>query len=165
MANDLTGEEFLKLSPSSLVNFIDQNATLTLCDGREISGFVYTIDPVSYCVVMKQSDGKNITFIMGHSVTRITRSAHTEHQDQNTDFIGRFINRDNKIYGEDELRIKKERLKEWLVKNRVPVQEKNDCLEVMDVLLIEPPYNSESCQCTNEIVLSRVRNLIENIPS
>lgn len=164
MADDLAGEEFVKLSPSSLAQFIDQHVTFTLCDGRKISGFVYTIDPVSYCVVMVQNNDENITFIMGHSVKLIARTEHDGHQ-ESIKFMDSFVNRDNKLYSKDELIDKKEKLKDWLSKNRIPVQEKDDRLHVMGLLWIEQPYDSESCRCTNEIVLNRVRNLIENIPS
>ena len=68
-----------------------------------------------------------------------------------------------KEYSEDEILKRKGDLIEWLTKNRIPVTESsedNAVLSVMGVLLVEPPYDPESCRCGNEIVLDRIQKLI-----
>lgn len=52
---------------------------------------------------------------------------------------------------------------EWLTKNRIPVTESSEdsaILSVKGVLLMEPPYDRESCRCSHEIVLDCIQKLI-----
>ena len=67
----------------------------------------------------------------------------------------------------EELKKKQERLKGWLLKNRIPVTvsgENSELLCLSDALTIEPPYTTDSCQSTNQIILGRIQGLIANMP-
>uniref|UniRef100_A0A0L8HKU4 AD domain-containing protein n=2 Tax=Octopus bimaculoides TaxID=37653 RepID=A0A0L8HKU4_OCTBM len=72
---------------------------------------------------------------------------------------------------EEALSEHKDKLKSWLLKNRLPVQEqkgqddgKEKCLCVAGAVTILPPYGPGNCCSTNEIILSRIQNLIRNMP-
>lgn len=69
---------------------------------------------------------------------------------------------------EEELEKRKNVLKSWLLKNRLPVQvagNNGELLSISDALFIEPPYGVENCRSTNEIILGRIQGLIKNMPS
>lgn len=77
---------------------------------------------------------------------------------------------------EEALLERKDKLKSWLLKNRLPVQEqqgqddgngdeKGKCLCVAGAVTILPPYGPGNCCSTNEIILSRIQNLIRNMPA
>lgn len=57
----------------------------------------------------------------------------------------------------------KEKVKAWLLKNMIPVTEEEDILK-MDSLQIHPPYGAEQCYCSNQIVLSRIQQLLNAMP-
>lgn len=165
----MADDEFLRLSPSSLSKFTDKNVRITLCEGKNIFGFVYTIDPVSYCVVLAEnnddSSSTNLIFVMGHAVKHIEINEQTTLQEK-ANFMEKFVNGSTKLYSEETLLERKNKLKNWLTKNRIPVlEDHHESLCVMDVAWIDPPYDSECCRSTNQIVLNRVRNLIDNIPT
>ncbi|XP_029645897.2 gem-associated protein 6 [Octopus sinensis] len=72
---------------------------------------------------------------------------------------------------EEALSERKDKLKSWMLKNRLPVQEqkgqdgdKPKCLCVAGAVTILPPYGPGNCCSTNEIILSRIQNLIRNMP-
>ncbi|XP_031571470.1 gem-associated protein 6-like [Actinia tenebrosa] len=169
-------DDFTKLSPTTLQKFVDKKVTITLIDDRRIVGWVYTIDPVTYCVVVvpvkdviSSKDVLNKTsysvmFLMGDAVNSI----HIDQDDpllEKPNFKETFQPTNSRIYSEDELVQRKSKLKEWLKKNRIPVEgTDNGVLCVMGVLWIDSPYEADCCRCTNEIVLNRVQTLIRNLP-
>ena len=62
------------------------------------------------------------------------------------------------------------RLIEWLKKNRLPVKlvidnvnDRNHMINILDTVFIKPPYFVENCESTNEIILDKVRKLVENL--
>jgi gem associated protein 6 len=59
---------------------------------------------------------------------------------------------------------KKEKLKNWLCKNRIPVEEDGELLRLRDALQIHPPYGEDQCLSGNEIILGRVKDLIVKMP-
>ena len=72
------------------------------------------------------------------------------------------------IFTPDELSDRRERLVEWLKKNRLPVKiepEKNEqfTINILDTVFIKAPYFKESCESTNEMILDKVRKLVENL--
>ena len=56
----------------------------------------------------------------------------------------------------------KEKVKNWLEKNLIPVIECKDNL-IIDNLEIHPPYGPEQCFSSNSIVLSRIQNLLKQM--
>lgn len=171
----MAADDFTKLSPTSLQKFVDKKVTITLCDNRRIVGWVYTIDPITYCVVVlpvkedilskdvlvKTRD--SVMFLMGHAVNSIIIDQDDSSLEK-PNFKDIFQAANCKSYSEDELIQRKAKLEEWLKKNRIPVEGTDDgVLCVMGVLWIDPPYEADCCRCTNEIVLNRVQTLIRNL--
>ena len=75
-----------------------------------------------------------------------------------------FMSGDCKAYSPEDLEKRKNSLKKWLEKNHIPITEQRDSqktLCVAGVLTIDPPYGPENCNSSNEIILSRVQDLIQ----
>ena len=67
----------------------------------------------------------------------------------------------------EELRRRKQSVRAWLERNRVPVEEvtgEQEVLKVANVLTVVPPYRTEDCSSSNEIILARIQNLMDNNP-
>ena len=67
----------------------------------------------------------------------------------------------------EEMLQKRDRLKSWLLKNRIPVEESKgnaEILSISDALFVQPPYGPDNCQSTNEVILGRIQGLIKNMP-
>lgn len=69
-----------------------------------------------------------------------------------------------KFLSEEEVENKRMQIKDWLLKNSIPIEESEKCLKLADVLTIEPPYGPEQCMSNNEMVLSKIQNLIKSMP-
>jgi hypothetical protein len=59
---------------------------------------------------------------------------------------------------------------DWMKKNHLPVKLETDenskfKINILDSVFIKPPFTIESCESTNEIVLDKVRQLINNFSS
>ena len=61
---------------------------------------------------------------------------------------------------------KKNRVKDWLTANRIPVEVSGINSDVIEVagkaLIIKPPYDVENCFSLNEIILKKVQQLLRN---
>lgn len=64
-----------------------------------------------------------------------------------------------------ELLKRKQQVEEVLKKNRFPVIDCNGTLKIEEMLTIEPPYRPENCICANEIILSRIQDILSSISS
>jgi len=155
--------------PSHWMKCIGTSVEIVTRDGCYHTGSVYTVDPVSESIVLAnipadKSDTLNMKIILGHAIRSWTPLSND----------GPTLNMDNlfkpkELTNISSVKIKQlqERLRSWLLKNRLPV---NACTEdpsvliVADILRIEAPYTAENCVCTNEIVLGRIQGLIKNMP-
>lgn len=64
----------------------------------------------------------------------------------------------------EELRRRRESLRQWIEKNHIPVKEEGEMLRVANVLTISSPYSVDDCCSSNEIILSRVQSLVQSNP-
>lgn len=170
-ANPQVKHQIFTKDPGEMMHYLYKEVCVTTEDGKSHTGRVYTIDPVSQSVVLTKfnSDTQSldgITVVMGHSVQEIVIL------DDNTDvFRGKldalFKPAELSNLSPEELAAKKDKLKSWLLKNRIPIEvsETNgDNLSLAGALTIEPPYGPENCRSTNETILGRVQGMIKNMP-
>ena len=68
-------------------------------------------------------------------------------------------------HGLDEETLKKRRdiISQQLSKYGLKTEEEGDNLLIGDALIIQPPYTQQFCDGTNEIILERVRKLLQTI--
>ena len=170
-------DDYRKLSPEQLHSLVHRFVHITLCEGEELQGWVYTIDPVSLTIIIAKnieekndaetqdiSDARPIVFVMTKAVKkfRVLETTSTE-----PEWLQKFAVKEQQNFTDDELQKRRANLVDWLNKNRVPIlddstESKN--VKVIGGLVIEPPYDMDSCKGTNEIVLNRIRKLISSMP-
>ena len=144
--------------------------------GEELQGWVYTIDPVSLTIVIAKNidendvdtqdipDSRPIVFVMSKAVKelRVLETTSTEPK-----WLQKFAVKEQQNFTNDELQKRRANLVDWLNKNRVPIIDdsaESKIVKVLGGLVIEPPYDMDSCKGTNEIVLNRIRKLISSMP-
>lgn len=120
-----------------------------------------------YCSVVLVSflehECPSVKVILGHAVTDVQILASgTEETERRMKSL--FLPDTTQVLSKEELKSRRENLRLWLEKNRVPVTEDGDVLRVASVLTISAPYGTGDCSCANEIILARVQSLVESIP-
>lgn len=60
-------------------------------------------------------------------------------------------------------KLRRSKIRIWLLKNQVPVEEEGDKLRVAGILTISSPYKLEDCCSSNQIVLDRIQKLIQKL--
>ncbi len=105
-----------------------------------------------------------VRVVMGHALQAIVvlDDDITKHK---TMFDHLFKSKQTQNASPDQLKRQRERVKSWLLKNRLPVREEENELHVCEALCIEPPYTAENCRSTNEIILGRIQGLLQNMPT
>nr|XP_055040071.1 gem-associated protein 6 [Misgurnus anguillicaudatus] len=155
-----------EMNPQQWREFVNQEVCVTAHDQQRFEGFVFTVDPVSASVVLVSFQGTDralVRVILGHAIreVQVLRSGSDE-TDRRMKSL--FISDTAPALSPDELRSRRESLRVWLEKNRVPVTEDGQDLCVANVLTISAPYRPGDCSCANEIILARVQSLMENNP-
>lgn len=167
-------EDYSTLSPEKLHKLLHRLVHITLFEGEELQGWVYTIDPVSFTIVIADDNDSNgaksdsrsrsMVFVMSKAVKGL-RIAETTRKE--LEWVQNFTAKKQHGFTDDELQKRKEDVLEWLKKNRVPIvadSVETKVVKVLGGLTIEPPYDVDSCKGTNGIVLERIRNLINSMP-
>lgn len=168
--------DYRKQLPDELRNFVGSFVEITLCEPKKLQGWVYTIDPVSYTVVIAKETEENsdnskpVVIVMAKAIKQINIVKTTKTQPE---WFNDFASKKKYEYTREELEKRKACVVEWLNKNRVPIVknspedggESSRSIQVIGGLVIEPPYDADSCQGTNEIVLERIRKLINTMPN
>uniref|UniRef100_A0A1B6MFX3 AD domain-containing protein n=1 Tax=Graphocephala atropunctata TaxID=36148 RepID=A0A1B6MFX3_9HEMI len=145
----------------SLVNAVVEVETVN--DSEVHKGILFTIDPVSETVILLNPVENNLKMevILGFNVKNI-KSVQTTGVPGIPDNL--FKEDWAKYISEEEVEQKRLKLKEWLVKNTIPITESGKVLKLADMLSIEPPYGPQQCMSSNEIVLNKIQNLIKSMP-
>ncbi|XP_071130428.1 gem-associated protein 6-like [Mytilus edulis] len=160
---------FIK-DPDEWMQYVYKQVNVLVEDGSEYTGWVYTIDPVSECIVLMtfNDDNTKMDIINGSSVSSISIIDEDTELHVKAKLDAMFRPKETSLLTEEELESLKKRLKLWLIKNRLPVQltgNNDEILSISDALFIEPPYGADNCRSTNEIILGRIQGLIKNMPA
>lgn len=179
-SNDL--HPIFSQDPSQWVKLLHQKVCVYSDDGNKHEGWVYTIDPVSQSIVLLQHNNVddndnnseqiltiNMNIIVGSSIDRIEQLSLELSKNSNVKYLCNRLFRPKSSVGlgQEELLKRREKLKCWLLKHRLPVQiggSDGQSLVVADVLVIQSPFLEDNCLSTNEIILSKIRGLIKNMP-
>ena len=160
--------------PQQWIGLVHKLVQVTTEDGQEHEGFVFTVDPVSESIVLLRStqpDSKDfasmsLKLLPGAAVRDVTVLSENVDTEVKSEFDRLFRPASSKTLSQEELGQRKLHLKQWLEKHRLPVSLSPDgqALIVAEALTILPPFSEESCLSTNEIILSRIRTLIRDMP-
>ncbi|XP_036606463.1 gem-associated protein 6 [Trichosurus vulpecula] len=158
--------EWMKKSPLEWQDYVYKEVRVTASEKNEYKGWVLTTDPVSANIVLVNflEDGTvAVTGVMGHAVQTV-ETLNEDNQEVREKLMHMFMPEESKAYNPEDLEKRKISLKSWLEKNHIPITEQGESqstLCVAGVLTIEPPYGPEDCSSSNEIILSRVQDLIQ----
>ncbi|XP_008066319.1 gem-associated protein 6 [Carlito syrichta] len=158
--------EWMKKGPLEWQDYVYKEVRVTASEKHEYQGWVLTTDPVSANIVLVNfpEDGSmSVTGIMGHAVQTVETVTEGDHRVKER-LMHLFTSGDCEAYSPKDLEERKASLKQWLEKNHIPVTEQGEAqrtLCVAGVLTIDPPYDPENCSSSNEIILSRVQDLIQ----
>ncbi|CAF0923133.1 unnamed protein product [Didymodactylos carnosus] len=147
--------------------------------GRQYRGRLYTVDPVTQCLVLFEIDDNNnsahVHIIMHPDIieliiiddTPISSAIYDLYlKSKKTNAITDQVTSLNTINA-DAISERLNKVRTYLTSKRIPFQEKTEnqliSLVIHNVVNILPPYTSESVIGTNEIVLSRIKNIIKQI--
>ncbi|KAG7492935.1 hypothetical protein MATL_G00019620 [Megalops atlanticus] len=158
--------EWRQKKPLEWHKYVNKEVKVTADEKQQYQGWVFTVDPVSASIVLvnfMETGKASITAVMGHAVEEVKIL-----REGDDAMAGRlnsvFMPERSKVLSKEELQCKKERVRAWLEKNRIPVTEEGEMLCVAGVLTVNPPYGPEDCSSSNEIILSRVQSLLESNP-
>ncbi|XP_007521069.1 gem-associated protein 6 [Erinaceus europaeus] len=157
--------EWTKKGPLEWQEYTYKEVRVTACE-KEFRGWVLTTDPVSANIVLVNflDDGSlSVTGIMGQTVQSVETLGEGDWRTRER-LTHLFSSGHCEGYSLEDLEERKNSLKKWLEKNHIPVSELGDSprtLCVAGVLTIDPPYSPENCSSANEIILSRVQELIQ----
>ncbi|XP_005360819.1 gem-associated protein 6 isoform X2 [Microtus ochrogaster] len=158
--------EWMKKSPLEWQDYVYKEVRVVASEKKEYKGWLVTTDPVSANIVLVTflEDGSlSVTGVMGHSVQTVEVVSEGDHKVREK-LMRLFTSVDCEGYSPEDLEKRKNSLKKWLEKNHIPVTEQGDAprtLCVAGVLTVDPPYAPENCSSSNEIILSRIRDLIQ----
>jgi len=140
-------------------------AEVLLKDKSKLSGYVHTVDLDAGILFLRdipdpdsQTSGTSTKCIMFHAVKSFE--------------VGPLVDLEADEWTLAEVDVdphsannknRRERLMKLLTERRIPYTENDGELCVLNTLMMKPPYILSSCECSNEIMLSRVRVLLEEI--
>ncbi|XP_054841171.1 gem-associated protein 6 [Eublepharis macularius] len=158
--------EWQKKSPLEWLSYVNKEVKVLAAEKNTYQGWVLTVDPVSANILLAQplENGKmSISAVLGHAVqdVEIVNEADDTMKEKLSHL---FMPEERQRYSQEEMERKKISLKGWLETNHIPVKEQGELqttLCVAGVLTIDPPYRPEDCNSSNEIILSRVQELIQ----
>lgn len=156
----------MKKSPLEWEDYVYKEVRVVAGEKTEYKGWLLTTDPVSANIVLVTflEDGSlSVTGVMGHSVQTVEVVSEGDPRVREK-LMRLFASGDCEGYSPEDLEKRKNSLKKWLEQNHIPVTEQGDALRtlcVAGVLTVDPPYAPENCSSSNEIILSRIRDLIQ----
>ncbi|KAK8745180.1 hypothetical protein OTU49_000499 [Cherax quadricarinatus] len=154
--------------PVLLHSMIHCQVTVTTTDHKQYTGWVHTIDPVSESVVLVdfgENGSKEVILVSGYNVENI-KVINSNPPPGLAQFIDTLFRKEQVHYSSQQLTARREALCVWLAENRVPYTVTDDMsIQVLQAAMISPPYEPESVQCTNEVVLDKVMKLVQQMPN
>ncbi|XP_017295830.1 gem-associated protein 6 [Kryptolebias marmoratus] len=156
---------WLLSGPLHWFRFVDKQVRVKAGKDEEHLGWLLTVDPVSASVVLLnfREDAALVHVVVGHSVknVEVLQEPDPEMTERLRSF---FLPLTTPILDPEELRHRRARVRQWLKKNWLPVDEDRDELRVAGVLTITAPYRPEDCCSSNQIILDRIQKLIQVHP-
>ncbi|XP_045448458.1 uncharacterized protein LOC123656886 [Melitaea cinxia] len=148
----------LKENPLYLLSLINKYVKLELIKNVTIHGFVHSIDPIEYSIIILEHHNEKFltTVVPGHAIMNVSEVD-----------TGLNISPPRKVKStsptEDCIIEKKQKLISWLKQNLLPVTESEDNI-IFGNLVILPPYNISDICTDNPIVAMQVMNLMKKMP-
>ncbi|XP_078714863.1 gem-associated protein 6 [Lampetra fluviatilis] len=161
-----------ELSPLRWQELLHKHVRVCADEGVQREGWVYTVDPVSASIMLvtRPSPGSpelTLCTVMGHAVRSVVETQApggdaAAATSECPSMLFRPAARHLPSLGAEEVASRRQALLVWLRRNHVPVEERGDELLVAGgALSVAPPYGPDDCSSANEIILERVRRLVQ----
>ncbi|XP_071400508.1 gem-associated protein 6 [Centroberyx affinis] len=155
------------LGPLDWLHYVNKKVKVKARDEQLHRGWLLTVDPVSASVVLVsfgEAGGASVRVVMGHAVqeVEVLQEADRQTAERLRSVLlppGRPARLDP-----EEARRRRDGVRRWLERNRVPVEQEGEALLVAGALRVEPPYGAADCRSSNEIILDRIQKLLEENP-
>lgn len=155
--------------PLLLLSYVHKLVRVETTEGDVLAGYVKTVDPISESIVLvlfEDEKPKMLHVVMGHavnSVTVVTDASPAEKEQLENLFMPA-----RQALSAEQLRERKEKVRSWMCVNRIPVAESAQepgVLIIADSVRLLPPYGPEDFQCTNSLVLGKIRGMVSLMPA
>ncbi|XP_034045187.1 gem-associated protein 6 [Thalassophryne amazonica] len=155
---------WLLFGPLQWIRYVNKHVKVKAGRDEEHRGHVLTVDPVSASVVLVnfgEEGTVSVRVVMGHAVEEVEVLQQAD-METTARLSAVLLLPDSSRFSVGELQRRKECVRRWLEKNRVPVENDygSEALKVGGTLTVMPPYGPDDCQGSNEIILSRVQKLL-----
>ncbi|KAM9857122.1 gem-associated protein 6 [Aulostomus maculatus] len=152
-----------QLGPMEWMSYVNKQVEVKAGKDEELRGWLLTVDPVSASLVLvnfSEVGGACLQVVMGHAVQQVEV---LEDADEETArrLQSIFLPPQSTRLNPEEQRRRREEVRLWLEKNRIPVEEEGEELKVAGALTVVAPYGPEDCSSSNQIILDRIRRLLQ----
>lgn len=113
-----------------------------------------------YSIVL--CNDQRVTWLLGPAVKEVLLCNETEEKPPN---FHELFKTNQPLFDGQGLEERKQKLCKWFEANLLPVEVNADKLIVANAVEILPPYDTESCIASNQIVLVRIQKLINLMES
>ena len=164
------------------LSLLGRGATIELVDGSHVSGLVYAVDPETFNIVLCSlseqtsndvaSRAVRLSIVFAHAVQDITEDlsfAALSLADVHLISRTRLATWATPAATDSDYpAVRLQRLCSLLDRYRLPytklaAESGRTVVEIFGSLRIEPPYAASSCVCVNELVLSRIQELVSSL--
>lgn len=131
-------------------------------------GWIYTKDPETGSVVLLDTALSRVVLVFGQNVTGVCAlSSEEKERMQARAALDKLSERRPESHEQTKaFETQRALVLEWLERHRIPVCTEGYLLRITaGNVVIDPPYNAESCRGTNPIVLDRIQKLIRSMPA
>ena len=112
-------------------------------------------------MTITDANDKTVSVISGDAINSVTVIPNSEDK---SELLNTLFSKENPQIPAVNPEEQKQRVLDHFKLNRVPVKElENGVLTVLDNVTIQPPYTVDCCFSSNELILSRIRNLLQNM--
>lgn len=167
--SEQTSETLPNDDPLLLMSYVHKLVRVETTDGNILAGYVKTVDPISESIVLvllEDEKPKAVHVIMGHAVKSVTvvtdASPAQKHQ------LEKLFMPTQEVLSAEQLRQRKEKVRSWMCVNRIPTTESSKepgTLVIAGSVRLLPPYGLDDFQCTNSLVLGKIRGILSLMPA
>ncbi|CAD5118965.1 DgyrCDS7636 [Dimorphilus gyrociliatus] len=158
----LSNDEFksLKTDPESLHSYVYKEIEIIMNNKSKYTGWVYTIDPESFTIVLVNFEDNSIELITSHSIQgiRIINNDSSVKKQELDDLV-------KKKFGSEKER-KQSRNIEDVIKYfnqlRIPVERQGNILLVAGIVNVTSPFTENDCVSTNPMALANIQKFLSN---
>jgi len=156
--------------PLDLMNSLHCKVVVNSLRGTRVTGGLVAVDPVTDTAVLVDIGDSVDGDITDHSVSVVPFASWDtlEVIDRSEEYKERVRGMNSKVVrnsnlSKEECEAVRDKVIAWLSKNGLESVVRGDDLVIADAVILEPPYTSDCCNATNEIILGRVQALLERM--